>query len=183
MNRKSTYSAFTLVEMLIVMGIIVILMAVGIASGRYAIQRANRIEHQNAADQLYQAAQSYYTDNREFPPQATPGTLVGTGGDLEEYLDEFNGGSDATYTYAVDGTQQQIIICASLGGVDDENELGYYCNGNGLGSASEINGGIVPLVKEISWNGTAYSDVNIEAFISAFAATGNSDWNADTGSF
>jgi hypothetical protein len=51
----------------IVMGIIIILMAVGIASGRFAIRRANKIEHQNAAEQIYQAAQSYYSDNREYP--------------------------------------------------------------------------------------------------------------------
>ncbi|NLZ24414.1 prepilin-type N-terminal cleavage/methylation domain-containing protein, partial [Candidatus Dojkabacteria bacterium] len=38
MNRK--YSGFTLIEMLIVMGIIIILMIVGITAARFAINRA-----------------------------------------------------------------------------------------------------------------------------------------------
>ncbi|NLB12299.1 hypothetical protein GX830_02930, partial [Candidatus Dojkabacteria bacterium] len=61
MTRKS-YKAFTFVEMLIVMGILIILMVIGIAAGRYAINRANRVAHQNAADQLYQTLQAYYTE-------------------------------------------------------------------------------------------------------------------------
>jgi type II secretory pathway pseudopilin PulG len=129
--------AFTLVEMLIVMGIIIILMAVGIASGRFAIRRANKIEHQNAAEQIYQAAQSYYSDNREYPDQATPGDLI-MGADSEnslaEYIDDFDGGSEATYAYAVDGTGQEVLICVTYGGVGDTNELGMYCTGNAIGS-------------------------------------------------
>ena len=110
MNRENKYLAFTLVEMLIVMGIVVILMAVGIASGRFAIQRANRIEHQNAADQIYQGLQSYYTDNRQFPDEpASVSALVTT--DLAEYIDEFDGGSEATYMYAVDSTNQEMLVC------------------------------------------------------------------------
>jgi type II secretory pathway pseudopilin PulG len=133
MNRENKYLAFTLVEMLIVMGIVVILMAVGIASGRFAIQRANRIEHQNAADQIYQGLQSYYTDNRQFPDEpASVSALVTT--DLAEYIDEFDGGSEATYMYAVDSTNQEMLVCVSLGGVGDANQLGYYCNGNAFGS-------------------------------------------------
>jgi type II secretory pathway pseudopilin PulG len=180
MRKIKSYEAFTLVEMLIVMGIIIILMAVGIASGRFAIQRANKIEHQNAADQIYQAAQSYYTDNREFPYSATagamsPATLLGAGGGLAEYIDEFDGGSDATYTIAIDSTGQEIIVCVSLGGHDDENELGYYCTGNGL--AGEI--ASAPDVKDITYSGGAYSDADIAAFLTANAQN-SSDWYASS---
>jgi type II secretory pathway pseudopilin PulG len=129
---RKNFKAFTLVEMLIVMGIIIILMAVGIASGRFAIRRANRIEHQNAAEQIYQGLQSYYADNREYPDQDTPEDLVT--GDLGEYIDDFDGGSEATYYYDVDGTNQVILVCVTHGGSMDENELGAYCTGNGVNS-------------------------------------------------
>jgi type II secretory pathway pseudopilin PulG len=129
--------AFTLVEMLIVMGIIIILMAVGIASGRFAIRRANKIEHQNAAEQIYQGLQSYYSDNREYPDQDTPGDLITSANPLnsiEEYIDDFDGGSEATYAYAVDNTGQEVLVCVTYGGVGDANELGMYCTGNAIGS-------------------------------------------------
>lgn len=134
-----TYPAFTLVEMLVVMGILVILMTMGIAAGRFAIQRANRVQHQNAADQLYQGLQSYYAEQREFPSEADFvdfETALGTGGALEAYVDQqaFDGGSDATYYYATDDTGQSALVCVSFGGQADENGLGGYCNGNGFGS-------------------------------------------------
>ncbi|HVX92741.1 MAG TPA: type II secretion system protein [Candidatus Dojkabacteria bacterium] len=136
-NKK--YSAFTLVEMLVVMGILVILMTMGIAAGRFAIQRANQVQHQNAVDQLYQGLQSYYADNRIYPDQATFvdwKTAMGTGGALAKYMDNksFDGGSDATYFYAVDATGQSVLVCTTYGGFNDTNKLGGYCNGNGFGS-------------------------------------------------
>ena len=135
---KKTFKAFTLVEMLIVMGIVIILMAVGIVAGRFAINRANDVQHQNAADNLYIAAQAYYADYREYPnitsfANATTGC---TGEDcIAEYLDEgaFNGGTDATYYYHLGdggGTNQAVLICVSLGGFDDVNNRGFYCAGN-----------------------------------------------------
>jgi prepilin-type N-terminal cleavage/methylation domain-containing protein len=138
-NLFRKYEAFTLVEMLVVMGILVILMTMGIAAGQFAIQRANRVQHQNAADQIYQGLQSAYADNREFPSEADFvdfETALGTGGALEQYVDQegFDGGSDATFYYAVDDTGQSALICVSFGGQADENGLGGYCNGNGFGS-------------------------------------------------
>ena len=55
---KKKYPAFTLIEMLIVMGILSVLMAIGVAVARFAIQRANNIQHQSAVDQMFQALQS-----------------------------------------------------------------------------------------------------------------------------
>ncbi len=136
MNRK--YSGFTLVEMLIVMGIIIILMAVGIAAGRFAIQRANDVAHQNAADQLFTAVQSYLTDEREYPTLEglTNGwaDALADGGILNEYLSigEFRGGTDATYYYWTD--TRAALVCVSLGGFDDVDGRGYYCTGNGFGA-------------------------------------------------
>jgi len=99
MTRKS-YKAFTFVEMLIVMGILIILMVIGIAAGRYAINRANRVAHQNAADQIYQTLQAYYTENRQFPEAELLEDMLSEGGTLYEYTEgDFNGGAPATYHY------------------------------------------------------------------------------------
>lgn len=142
------YSAFTLVEMLIVMGILIILMAVGITAGRFAINRANDVAHQNAADQIYTALQAYYTDAREFPIVTGElvdfGTAIAEGGLLYDYMSEgeFTGGTDATFYYYTDTTtQQEVLICVSLGGLDDATDRGYYCTGNAFGSTG-VPGGI-----------------------------------------
>lgn len=142
MNRK--YSAFTLVEMLIVMGILIILMAVGITAGRFAINRANDVAHQNAADQVYTAMQAYYTDHREFPDPAVGGDFAGgfgvamaTGGSLNTYMGdgEFTGGTDATFYYWFGDLGQSVLICVSKGGFNDETLRGFYCTGNAFGAA------------------------------------------------
>lgn len=172
---RKNFKAFTLVEMLIVMGIIIILMAVGIASGRYAIRRANAIEHQNAAEQIYQALQSYYADNRQYPdvPGTTPvETLITT--TLDEYIDDFDGGSQATYYYDVDGTNQVVLVCVTMGGLLDESELGAYCTGNGINAeAGTLDVDVTQ--KELAYDataGTEYSDV-----IAAMQAGGSSAWD------
>lgn len=137
------YSGFTLIEMLIVMGIIIILMAAGIAGGRFAIQRANRIQKQSAVDNLEQALWGYYTDNRAFPRHDTldnvfpPGDMVDAPSVLGSYMDAgaFDGGIDGTFWYFVnDERGQEFVVCAELSDVDDE--VGIYCSGNGMGILS-----------------------------------------------
>jgi type II secretory pathway pseudopilin PulG len=129
---KKRYLGFTLIEMLIVMGIMIILMAAGIAGGRFAIQRANRIQKQSAIRNLYQAAMGYYTDNRQFPLTGqTPQQLVN--GDLDFYIDTgaFDGGVAGDFWYWVDGNRQEILFCANYTG---DNTQGGGCEGNGFGS-------------------------------------------------
>jgi type II secretory pathway pseudopilin PulG len=181
---RKEYKAFTLVEMLIVMGIIIILMAVGIASGRFAIRRANKIEHQNAAEQLYQALQSYYTDNREYPGTETVDALVtgiGLGeadNSIADYIDDFDGGSDASYSYTVDGTGQETIVCVTYGGLGDENALGIYCTGNGIAGTIAN----APSVKDIEVDLTSPSEyLDAAALINAncSAWTAADEWTSD----
>lgn len=142
--KRSTYKAFTLIEMLIVMGILVILMVVGVAAGRFAIDRANQIAHQNGATQLYQALQSHFTDYGKFPaglPGNSAPTLHemtdikdGSVNSLGKYLDmgSFKGGSEADYFYFVNTTKQSVIVCVTLGGYEDISEKGISCVGNGF---------------------------------------------------
>lgn len=188
MNKK--YSGFTLVEMLIVMGIIIILTVVGITAGGFAINRANDVAHQNAVDQLYTSLQAYYTDEREYPSNdgdcgegvvCTPGLLVGPVGENDGFLvpyidkDSFDGGSAATYWYFVggDGADQSVLVCVSLRGVAAENaerdDGGIYCNGNGFGAD-----GIPP----ITGKNNLITDLHTDT-ITVFDTTGTtgSDWD------
>jgi len=134
--------------MLIVMGIIMILIGVGVAMSRWSIQRAGNIEHQNATEQLYSAMVKYHNEEGFFPLWGSGGTAIeeeffayalgyrGNKAVLAPYLSkqEFVGGHDATYYYDVDDIDGQVaIVCVSLGGIDDENDRGFYCTGNGIG--------------------------------------------------
>lgn len=140
------------------MGILIILLAIGISVGRYAIQRAQDVKHQDAVRILYTNLVKYKTTNKEYPVlggtctgciereffahalgyNGTPDTHI-----LKDYIAEdgkFDGGGDATYYYSVDEYDKQfVVVCVSLGGVDDENERGYYCTGDGIGMLPEEN--------------------------------------------
>lgn len=147
MDRK-TYKAFTLIEMLIVMGILIILMVIGVAAGRFAINRANDIAHQNGANQIYQALQAYFTDNGKFPSNSGVGqlntlniaTMVKDVNMLGKYLDmgSFKGGSEADYTYYVNGNRQAVLVCVTLGGLQDVTRKGLSCVGNGFKDSSML---------------------------------------------
>jgi len=177
------YKGFTLIEVLIVMGILIILMAIGIAVGRYAIERADRIQHQDAAEQLYNALVKYKLDNKEYPRMGScsgciqeqffaealgfKGTIPAIKGYFEK--DVFDGGTDATYYYYVEPISAQfVVVCVSLGGIDDENNKGHYCTGDGIGNQPVGN----PIKKKYvgSVNSGDVADVNI---IRGFDA---SDW-------
>jgi prepilin-type N-terminal cleavage/methylation domain-containing protein len=179
------YKGFTLVEVLIVMGILIILMAIGITAGRFAIQRADRVHHQDAADQLYTALVKYKLDNKEYPRLGSCSSCIeeqffaealgfkGTRDVIKAYYEEgvFDGGTDATYYYHVDPVNAQFaIVCVSLGGIDDEAEKGFYCTGDGIGTEPVGN----PLkIKNIEAGDTM--NINI---IRGFDA---SDWQLDGG--
>ena len=162
---RKNFKAFTLVEMLIVMGIIIILMAVGITAGRYAINRANDVAHQNAVDNFYTAVQAYYADNRTFPNIENFDTALNGGDtatdDISEYMDEgaFDGGTEATYYYATDDLQQEVLICVSLFGPANESgslrEGDFYCNGNAFGTTTS---GMPAISEKVIERDTAASD-------------------------
>ncbi len=157
MDGQKTYKAFTLIEMLIVMGILIILMVVGVAAGRFAINRANEIANRNGATQLYQAMQAHYTDYGKYPemggassnPTKFSEVINGTSGKntIGQYLDMGSfGGKEATYSYFPNTDYQALLVCVTLGGKDDEGSKGVVCAGNGFGDdkivfAGEVNAG------------------------------------------
>jgi prepilin-type N-terminal cleavage/methylation domain-containing protein len=189
------YSGFTLIEMLIVMGIIIILMAAGIAGGRFALQRANRIQKQSAVDNIEQALWGYYTDNRGFPREGAngltdedlwPGELMT--GALSGYIDagQFDGGTDGHFYYFVEPQGQEFVVCATLGGSGDEMQQGIYCTGNGLtsGSLGGDNGPFDPSIAPID-NIYRHEDSN-DDFVTIYndiisdSDSNGSYWNGDT---
>lgn len=178
--KRSTYKAFTLIEMLIVMGILVILMVVGVAAGRFAIDRANQIAHQNGATQLYQALQSHFTDYGKFPDgtrtlEAMTEDTSNVEGALGKYLDmgSFKGGSEAEYTYFVNETQQSVVVCVTLGGYADTTKKGISCVGNGFNDPDlDYDNTGAPITKEFHDAQTADSE-----YKGILAAANASKWN------
>ena len=199
MNKK--YSGFTLVEMLIVMGIIIILTVVGITAGRFAINRANDVAHRNAADQLYTSLQAYYTDKRRYPAatdttvctggvcsvQILVGTPQGTTGTLVPYIDKdaFDGGSTATYFYGVGGDagDQAVLVCVTLRGAAAENNIhpegAVYCAGNGISVNTMVFDGAVNTAVTIPVKEMTFSEHETDPAWGVFAS-GGSTWNGDT---
>lgn len=146
--RNKRYEGFTLVEMLVVMGILIILMVVGIAAGRFALFRAADVAHRNAADQIYEGLQAYFVDSRAFPGAADCGTtgdsactvalLMSEDDKLGYYMDlgAFNGGADATFSYFTGNNNQAVLVCVTMRGLAQDNvehdEGAFYCAGNGF---------------------------------------------------
>lgn len=146
--------AFTLIEVLIVMGILIILIGLAISVGRWAINRSNRVQHMDAARMLERTLLQYKNEKGYVPKcisaeSCQPSTeffafALGYRGDdaiLKEYLEvtPFDGGTDATYYYVSDDLGQFFLVCVSLGGVDDEYKGGAYCTGTGIGYIPENN--------------------------------------------
>ncbi len=64
---KKQYNAFTLIELLIVMAVIVILMGIGLLGGRFVIKRAHKTEHQSVLADVVKATEAYNLDNSAYP--------------------------------------------------------------------------------------------------------------------
>ena len=175
------FKSFTLIELLIVMGILVILIGTAIITARFAIRRSQKIFHMSAAEALEKTLLSFKNENKYIPRMGSCSSCVteeffayslgykGSNSMLLEYLDQvpFDGGADATYYYATDDIGQFFVVCVSLGGIDDENQLGYYCTGTGIGFVPEGN----PITKQ-ELGPDASSIIN---------SMDDSDWEKDSG--
>ena len=186
------YLAFTLVELLIVMGILIILLVIGVTVGRYSILKAQDATHKDATRNLYTILLEYKQDNGKYPELGTCSSCFekellaytlgynGSAGDhiLEPYIQGeggFDGGSNATYYYAVDEYDQQfVLVCVSLGGIDDEMERGFYCSGSGIGMLPENN--------PIPYNDIG-SQVSGDPYAITIKSLDQSDWRPKEGGF
>lgn len=72
-RRSASLSGFTLVELLVVIGIIAILAGVLLSAGGAALKSAQRAKVANTANQIQTAALNYYTEYSVYPvPSGTP---------------------------------------------------------------------------------------------------------------
>ncbi len=116
---KKQYNAFTLIELLIVMAVIVILMGIGLLGGRFVIKRAHKTEHQAILADLVKATESYNLDNAGYP-EVGPGhydTFSALMADYEnaKYLDhpfDDTHGQAATFYYVVSPVNDSYYFCA-----------------------------------------------------------------------
>lgn len=133
---KKNVRGFTLIEMLIVMGILILLIALGIGGGRVALQNAADTATQSAIKQIYEAALAYKTSNGKFPISQTEvqsfESLVS--GQLKTSLEGFDPGNNTVFYYATDSAGQSVLVCALLGGTSGER--GAVCEGNGFGNSA-----------------------------------------------
>ena len=195
LSMRKKYPGFTLVEMLVVMGILIVLLSVTVLVARFAMQRAEDAKHKEAARNLYAILLEFKNDNGEFPAvgdcygciqdEFFPTALGYTGPDelhyLEPYIDGskgFDGGSDTTYYYDVDNQSKQfVIVCVALGGVDDEGQRGFFCTGNGMGYLPQL-----PDVPTINVDDVGPVE-RLDPYAMSVLSLDDTDWLPENGGF
>lgn len=173
---------FTLVEMLIVMAILIILMGIGVFGGRALINRANRISHTNAVQQLNKAALQYYGDKGSVFPSGTtmptPAQLVEgiqSNAYLSPYLEDFDGGSDATYYYFVSEDKTKVLFCVTNGGFSTSDAVdAVLCEGNAFGEIG---------TRRLEKTNTITTDALRSKIINMLDTLPHSNWNGATKSW
>jgi prepilin-type N-terminal cleavage/methylation domain-containing protein len=85
-SRSPKLNSFTLVELLVVMGIIAILAGVLLSAGGAALRAAYRAKANNMAVQVQTAALGYYTEYSVYPvPSGTTADVAYTSGDATDW--------------------------------------------------------------------------------------------------
>jgi type II secretory pathway pseudopilin PulG len=150
---KKKYLAYTLTEILLVMGVIMILGSVAVAGVRYGNQKSREAHYKSNVKLLYSVLVQFKDDYGRYilvTRDNCTGCLSSevfaaglgyrgrlSGGGLLPYLPErFDGGVEATYFYYVQPEDGQfVVVCTSLRGIEHNRNLNnrYYCEGDGLG--------------------------------------------------
>lgn len=152
-NMRKKYNAFTLTEILLAMGVIIILGSIAVGAVRYATQRSREAQYKSNVRFLSSILVQFKSDYGRYP-LVTNEPCMGcvsrevlasglgyrgrlSGAFLQPYFTGgFDGGIEATYYYYVQETDGQFaIVCVSLLGAHDRNNPNnrYYCDGDGLG--------------------------------------------------
>jgi len=126
---KSKYQAFTLIELLIVMAILIILMGIGLFGGRFIFKQAQITRHTSVLAELSKATEGYYLEHNRYPEGSSTltsfQTLVEHADGLEPYFDkDFDGGDTAVYYYYVGNQGQDYLYC-----VESDSYEYYLCDG------------------------------------------------------
>jgi len=120
--RSSSRSGFTLVELLVVIGIIAILAAVVLSGANQAINSARRMKTLSMGNQIATAVQNYYTEYSFYPTPANQATA-----------------QDTYYAYN-DRTAWEPMIVALCGGLDP-----------GLPQQGQVANNAIPNSRQISY--------------------------------
>ncbi len=129
MTKKD--KGFTLVELLVVMGIMAVLIAIAVAGLAFAMRRSRNTARQSSVDNLDKALSAYYTENEQYPTASSMEQLIET--ELDEFLEgSWDGGaSNSIYCYKPGDDNLLFVVCASQEEFSGDDT--YFCKGTGMG--------------------------------------------------
>lgn len=123
---------FTLIEILVVLGLITVLVSVGLASYTNTNRQTRDSRRKTNLEMLNQALELYRSENLQYPPVA-----AGNAANLQPYLNIYLGStaypsdpqSQYNYYYERDSTNpRKMMLCAYLGNPPQETySLGKPC--------------------------------------------------------
>src|SRR5437762_8595074 len=90
---KEDNDAFTLIELLIVISIIIILMGLLFPAFRGAQDQAKKVQAKNDLTQIVTAVSAYYTEYGKYPPVASDDTAITNNAELFNVLRGLSGGT------------------------------------------------------------------------------------------
>lgn len=115
-TRKRKRNAFTLVELLVVIGIIAVLIAILLPVLRVARDQARRTACASNLHQIYTAIVMYTNDNRQMLPYADDfNPRIAAVGMLDFGMMDFTAGTLLPYVARDTGSRQAMFLCPSDG--------------------------------------------------------------------
>lgn len=137
MKKNNREKGFTLVELLVVMGIMAVLIMIAIAGLGFAMRRSRNIARAAGLSNLDKSLASYYTDHQDYPDDGTTVEELteGEDADLAPYLEGSWDPGPGTTQYYYTNTGYAYIICVSQETLGDGYE--YNCMGPGIQSEDD----------------------------------------------
>jgi prepilin-type N-terminal cleavage/methylation domain-containing protein len=139
--KKRNEKGFTLVELLVVMGIMAVLIGISVAGLGFAMRRSRNIARSAAMSNLDKALQAHYADDQTYPDDGNAiDEIIGETGNmtpppLEEYLEGTwdAGAPGTTFCYRTDNANVKYSICVSQEQGDGTDN--FQCTGPGVGQS------------------------------------------------
>ena len=128
-STNKQISAFTLVELLVVMSIIGVLAAIGLTSFTTAQMRGRDVQRKSDLKQTANALELYYADYGSYPDSITFGTQFTDGKTIYFKTLPIDPNSDRTYTYRIvpASSNQKFQLFARLENSQDQDCIDANC--------------------------------------------------------